>query len=69
VTTQDHGGQQRGTRRPAESETEQAPDTSDVQERQEKLTEDVDDILDDIDAVLESNAEDFVASFVQKGGQ
>lgn len=27
------------------------------------------DILDEIDAVLESNAETFVRSFVQKGGQ
>ena len=26
-------------------------------------------ILDEIDGVLESNAEDFVKSFVQKGGQ
>lgn len=30
---------------------------------------DVDAILDEIDAVLEENAEDFVRSFVQKGGQ
>ena len=30
---------------------------------------DIDDILDEIDAVLEENAEDFVKSFVQKGGQ
>ena len=29
----------------------------------------LDDILDQIDAVLEVNAEDFVKSFVQKGGQ
>jgi ubiquitin-like protein Pup len=33
------------------------------------LTEDVDAILDEIDDVLETNAEDFVRSFVQKGGQ
>ncbi len=39
------------------------------QERREKLGEDVDDILDEIDEVLESNAEDFVKSFIQKGGQ
>ncbi len=38
-------------------------------ERHEKLTEDVDAILDEIDDVLESNAEDFVRAFVQKGGQ
>ena len=28
-----------------------------------------DDLLDDIDEVLESNAEEFVKSYVQKGGQ
>ena len=41
----------------------------DVAERHEKLTEDVDAILDDIDDVLETNAEDFVRAFVQKGGE
>ena len=39
------------------------------QERREKLGEDVDAILDEIDDVLETNAEDFVKSFIQKGGQ
>lgn len=33
------------------------------------LDADVDAILDEIDSVLEENAEDFVKSFVQKGGQ
>ncbi|MFE1513126.1 ubiquitin-like protein Pup [Corynebacterium bovis] len=28
-----------------------------------------DDLLDEIDGLLESNAEDFVRSYVQKGGQ
>ena len=32
-------------------------------------TFDVTDILDEIDLVLEENAEEFVKSFVQKGGQ
>lgn len=32
-------------------------------------TENVDSILDEIDSVLESNAEEFVRNFVQKGGQ
>jgi len=40
-----------------------------VAERHEKLTEDVDAILDEIDEVLETNAEDFVRAFVQKGGE
>ncbi|MGS0688127.1 ubiquitin-like protein Pup [Nakamurella sp. GG22] len=39
------------------------------QERREKLAAETEDILDEIDDVLESNAEDFVRSYVQKGGQ
>lgn len=35
----------------------------------EKLKADIDDLLDEIDEVLESNAEDFVRSYVQKGGE
>jgi len=42
---------------------------SDVAERKEALDDDVDAILDEIDDVLETNAEDFVKSFIQKGGQ
>lgn len=32
-------------------------------------TSGVDDLLDEIDGVLETNAEEFVRGFVQKGGQ
>jgi ubiquitin-like protein Pup len=39
------------------------------QERREKLDADVDGLLDEIDDVLEENAEDFVRAYVQKGGQ
>jgi prokaryotic ubiquitin-like protein Pup len=42
---------------------------SDVAERKEALDDDVDAILDEIDDVLETNAEDFVKSFIQKGGE
>lgn len=35
----------------------------------EKLKEEMDGILDEIDAVLEENAEEFIKSYVQKGGQ
>ena len=45
---------------------EAAPATS---ESGEKLKADLDDLLDEIDEVLETNAEDFVKSYVQKGGQ
>jgi ubiquitin-like protein Pup len=35
----------------------------------EKIKGELDDLLDEIDEVLESNAEDFVKSYIQKGGQ
>lgn len=38
-------------------------------EQSEALTERIDDILDEIDTVLEENAEEFVKNYVQKGGQ
>jgi ubiquitin-like protein Pup len=62
--------EQKQPRKSSETEeaTEVAPE-SDVAERKEALDDDVDAILDEIDEVLESNAEDFVKSFIQKGGQ
>jgi ubiquitin-like protein Pup len=40
-----------------------------VTESGDKLKAELDDLLDEIDDVLETNAEDFVKSYVQKGGQ
>lgn len=37
--------------------------------RKSELDADIDSVLDEIDGVLESNAEEFVSGFVQKGGQ
>ena len=34
-----------------------------------ELASELDGLLDEIDSVLESNAEEFVKSYVQKGGQ
>jgi len=69
MATKDTGGQDRASRRSEEVEEVQAEPTSDIQERVGKLTDDVDALLDDIDEALEENAEDFVRSYVQKGGQ
>jgi prokaryotic ubiquitin-like protein Pup len=69
MATRDDGGQQRATRRTEEAEEVQDNTPTDVQERHEALTDDVDDILDEIDTVLEANAEEFVRGYVQKGGQ
>ena len=35
----------------------------------EKIKAELDDLLDEIDEVLEENAEDFVRNYVQKGGE
>ncbi|MER7671490.1 ubiquitin-like protein Pup [Kitasatospora sp. NPDC096128] len=65
------GGQQRANRSSEEVEEQvaESQNSEDLKERQEKLSDDVDAVLDEIDEVLESNAEDFVRGFVQKGGQ
>ena len=57
--------QQRPTRRDAEADEPSPPAAAAVQPN----TAEVDDLLDEIDDVLESNAETFVRGFVQKGGQ
>ena len=54
---------------PEKREEEVVEDVGASSERGEKLKEDIDDLLDEIDSVLEDNAEEFVRSYVQKGGQ
>ena len=58
--------QQRSTRR--DEEPDDAPEVPTAPQTHAR-DEDVDAILDEIDEVLESNAEEFVKGFVQKGGQ
>ena len=72
ASSKDTGGQKRASK--TSEETDQVDDVdvappTDVSARKDKLDEDIDAILDDIDDVLEENSEDFVRSFVQKGGQ
>ena len=63
------------TRRNEETDVE--PDGADpaaapsaaAAERKAAIDEDVDSMLDEIDEVLETNAEEFVRGFVQKGGE
>ena len=62
--------EQKQPKRTSETEEQQdAATQSDAAERKEQLDEDIDAILGEIDDVLETNAEDFVKSFIQKGGQ
>jgi ubiquitin-like protein Pup len=72
MATRDSGGQSQSGRSRRDDEVDEAPAAEvnpEVAERQEKLSEDVDDLLDEIDSVLEENAEEFVRGYVQKGGQ
>jgi ubiquitin-like protein Pup len=56
--------------KPAPTRTEETVDDAPVATATgEKLKAELDDLLDEIDDVLETNAEDFVKSYVQKGGQ
>lgn len=53
-------------KRPDRSEEElQDPPTA----RGEEVADKIDDLLDEIDAVLDENAEEFVKNYVQKGGE
>jgi prokaryotic ubiquitin-like protein Pup len=58
----------RRTRRSDDEETVEEIPAADSAHKAE-LDSDVDSLLDEIDDVLEVNAEEFVRSFVQKGGQ
>jgi ubiquitin-like protein Pup len=69
MATRDSGGQERASRSGQEVDEAAAEAPSDVHERVGKLGDDVDSLLDEIDDVLEENAEDFVRSYVQKGGE
>ena len=69
MATRDTGGQQQRSRAKEEdAEVEASVDTT-TGERHEKMSGDIDAILDDIDEVLEENSEEFVRQYVQKGGQ
>lgn len=58
-----HGGGDQGEGPPAPGAAPSANAQS------HKRAEELDSLLDEIDSVLESNAEEFVKGFVQKGGQ
>jgi ubiquitin-like protein Pup len=53
------------------TKTDQSDDQSETLDvrSSDDLKESLDDVLDEIDAVLEENAEEFVKGYVQKGGE
>jgi prokaryotic ubiquitin-like protein Pup len=72
MATRDSGGQSQSGKARRDEEIDEAPAPEanpETAERHEKLTEDVDDLLDEIDSVLEENAEEFVRNYIQKGGE
>ncbi|MDQ1614912.1 MAG: prokaryotic ubiquitin-like protein Pup [Actinomycetota bacterium] len=69
MASKDTGGQKRANKATQDADEVEAQEASDVAERKEKLDEDIDAILDEIDEALEENSEEFVRGFVQKGGE
>ncbi len=51
------------------SEVESTQSTPTSNGESEKIKADLDHLLDEIDEVLEGNAEEFVRNYVQKGGE
>jgi ubiquitin-like protein Pup len=58
-------------KKPAPSRSEEVveDDVAAASPQGEMLKAELDELLDEIDEVLEENAEDFVRSYVQKGGE
>jgi len=57
-------------KQPVQREVDEVAEASPATSKQgDKLKAELDDLLDEIDEVLEVNAEEFVKSYVQKGGQ
>ncbi len=56
-------------KKPAPKEREDVVEEAAPARQGEALKEELDDLLDEIDSVLEANAEEFVRSYVQKGGE
>ena len=56
------------TRKPKPKQDEEAKQ-SDAKKAESTTAEETDELLDEIDSVLEVNAEEFVRSYVQKGGE
>jgi prokaryotic ubiquitin-like protein Pup len=71
MAARDTGGQSQTGKGRHEEDVEQAtPEVNpEVAKRHAEISEDVDDLLDEIDSVLEENAEEFVRGYVQKGGE
>ncbi len=54
---------------PPRSDEETTTEHTEPRASGDRLKAELDDLLDEIDEVLETNAEEFVNSYIQKGGQ
>ena len=76
LAADESGGMREHTVRTREQPKNHRPRAEDVQTEQTEhcldtadLKHDLDEILDEIDSLLEENAEEFVQGYVQKGGE
>ena len=44
-------------------------DAKDLSAKSSEIKADMDDLVDEIDAVLEKNAQEFIANYIQRGGE
>jgi ubiquitin-like protein Pup len=55
--------------KPSEGGGDGAAANPELAKKGKKIKEDIDKLLDEIDDILEENAEEFVKSYVQRGGE
>ncbi len=55
--------------KPNEGGDDAGSGSADLSKKGKKIKEELDNLLDEIDDILEENAEEFVKSYVQRGGQ
>ena len=61
--------EQKKKQAPTKADEDVVEDVPTTSETGEKIKSELDDLLDEIDEVLESQAEEFVRGYVQKGGE
>ena len=66
----DKQDQKQDSRKPgSHQESDEIQADPNVVEKGQRLKEEMDDLVDEIDKVLEENAAEFVKNYVQKGGE
>ena len=61
--------QKKKVERPKDGDGDGGAANPEVSKKGKKIKEDLDKLLDEIDDILEENAEEFVKSYVQRGGE